>query len=139
MTPFRTERRVDWGDCDAAGIVFYPNYFRWMDSAFHELAESIGCGQRRLQNDFGLLGTPLIDTGCSFKAPASFGDPLEIAVLVTRLGESGFTLSYRFLRDGAQVAEGHEARVCVRAVSSAIARATIPDALRVGLEKLYAA
>ena len=139
MTPFRTERKVDWGDCDAAGIVFYPNYFRWMDSSFHEFAEAIGCSQRRLREELDLLGTPLIDAGCSFKAPASFGDALEIAVVATRLGESSFTLCYRFLRDGAQIAEGQEARVCVRGKSSAIARATIPQELRVGLEKFYAA
>ena len=25
--------RIQWGDCDPAGIVFYPNFFRWMDAA----------------------------------------------------------------------------------------------------------
>lgn len=22
---------VEWGDCNPAGIVFYPNYFRWFN------------------------------------------------------------------------------------------------------------
>ena len=25
--------QVHWGDCDPAGIIFYPTYFRWMDAA----------------------------------------------------------------------------------------------------------
>jgi acyl-CoA thioesterase FadM len=28
---------VEWGDTDAAGIVFYPNYYRWFDRAAHAL------------------------------------------------------------------------------------------------------
>jgi len=25
--------RIEFGDCDPAGIVFYPNFQRWMDAA----------------------------------------------------------------------------------------------------------
>jgi len=28
-----TRFTVEFGDCDPAQIVFYPNYFRWMDAA----------------------------------------------------------------------------------------------------------
>jgi acyl-CoA thioesterase FadM len=31
---FRTEILVAWGDCDPAGIVYYPNYFHWFDTIF---------------------------------------------------------------------------------------------------------
>ena len=24
---------VHWGDCDPAGIIFYPTYFRWFDAS----------------------------------------------------------------------------------------------------------
>ncbi len=24
---------IEWGDCDPADIVFYPNYFRWFDAS----------------------------------------------------------------------------------------------------------
>ena len=27
--------RVQWGDCDPAGIVFYPRYFEWFDAVHH--------------------------------------------------------------------------------------------------------
>ena len=33
---------VGWGDCDPAGIVFYPNYFRWFDDASWRLFEAGG-------------------------------------------------------------------------------------------------
>ena len=28
----RMQRTVEWGDCDPAGIIFYPTYYRWMDA-----------------------------------------------------------------------------------------------------------
>jgi acyl-CoA thioesterase FadM len=35
--PFHYDVTVAWGDCDEAGIVFYPNDFYWFDSAFQAL------------------------------------------------------------------------------------------------------
>ena len=32
--------KVRWGDTDAAGIVFYPNFYKWMDEATHEFLAS---------------------------------------------------------------------------------------------------
>jgi len=34
--------RIVWGDCDEQGIVFYPRYFYWMDSAFQALLRDAG-------------------------------------------------------------------------------------------------
>lgn len=135
MTPYVARRRVDWGDCDAAGIVFYPNYFRWMDSVFHELTESLGFDQRRLQAEFALFGTPLVDAGCTFKAPARYGDDLEIGVAVTRVGQSSLSLLYRFACTERAVAEGREARIFVQASTSGLAKAPIPAPLRPKLER----
>ncbi|MCG8596081.1 MAG: acyl-CoA thioesterase [Kiloniellales bacterium] len=137
MAPFATSRGVDWGDCDPAGIVFYPAYFRWMDSAFHELTAALGFDQRRLEEAFGLQGTPLVDAGCAFKAPASYGDRLDIEVAVTRIGTSGISLCYRFRQDRRLVAEGREARVFVRMTEKGIEKADIPAALRPGLEAFH--
>ena len=37
----RMQRTVEWGDCDPAGIIFYPTYYRWMDAAsWHLFAEA---------------------------------------------------------------------------------------------------
>ena len=33
---------VEFGDCDPAGIVFYPNYFRWMDVGTRRFFASCG-------------------------------------------------------------------------------------------------
>ncbi|MEM9010925.1 MAG: acyl-CoA thioesterase [Pseudomonadota bacterium] len=131
---FETSRLVEWGDCDPAGIAFYPNFFRWMDSAFHEMAASLGFGHAGIA-DHGLFATPLRDVGATFRSPARPGVRLEIGVGVTRIGRSGFALAYAFTADGQAVASGREDRVCVtRDEAGAIAKAPIPDSLRRLLE-----
>ncbi len=83
---FATKRKIEWGDCDSAGIVYYPNYFRWMDQAFHELALAEGFNQRRLSENYGLLGTPLVGAGGDFTSPATYGDIMDIEVWFTKIG-----------------------------------------------------
>ena len=48
--------RVDWGDCDPAGIVFYPNFYRWMDRGFWLLFESQNLTLEALNRRFGVFG-----------------------------------------------------------------------------------
>ncbi len=38
--------QVHWGDCDPAGIIFYPTYFRWIDAASWALFELAGFASR---------------------------------------------------------------------------------------------
>lgn len=137
MSTFQTTRLVEWGDCDAAGIVYYPNYYRWMDGTFHALTRSLGFDQRSLLEEHGLLGTPLVDTGCTFAAPATHGDTLTITARLVSLGSSSLKLAYTFARAGAPVARGHEARVFVRALpGGGIEKAAMPPAVRAALEPL---
>jgi len=132
---FRTRRHVDWGDCDAAGIVFYPNFFRWMDSVFHELSTEKGFDHTDL-DQYGVFATPLRDVGAAFRTPARYNTWLTVEALVTRVGETGFGIGYRFLAGDRLVAEGREDRVCVKQVLGGISKTPIPDPIRAALESL---
>lgn len=95
--------RVEFGDCDPAGIVWYPNFFGWMDAASrHFFAE---CGVPRWEETtrtLGVIGTPLVDTKSRFVNTASYGDTLHIAVTVREWREKSFVQSYRVTRDDPQ-------------------------------------
>ena len=39
---FKTRRRVEFRDTDAAGIVHFSAFFFWMESAEHELLRAAG-------------------------------------------------------------------------------------------------
>lgn len=135
MNAFTNERHIEWGDCDAAGIVFYPNYFSWMDATFHALTRTIGFDQRRLIEEHQLAGTPLVHADCAFRAPARYHDTLTIKSTVRKLSGSTVSLAYSFEVDGRVVAEGSETRVCVRTKTGGMEKAELPSDLRRGLER----
>jgi 4-hydroxybenzoyl-CoA thioesterase len=107
-----TRIHVEFGDCDPAGIVFYPNYFRWMDaSAWHYFA-AIGVARWDQVDDApGLIGIPLVDAGARFLRPASYGDTLDVDTTVTEWRERSFVLSHVVRRGDETLVEGREVRV----------------------------
>jgi len=101
---------VEWGDCDAAGIVFYPNYFRWFDAAFQKLLRLRGLSQRELGARYGIIGTGLIDCGARFKGPAAYGDEVELATRIEGFEPLSFTARHTVFKAGRVIVEGFEKR-----------------------------
>ena len=131
-------RQIEWGDCDSAGIVFYPNYFRWMDSTYHAFTRLVGFDQNSLPRDYGLFATPLIEGSCRFFSPARCYQKLQITPLVIRLGTTSLSLTYHFAIGDVPVAEGNEIRAFVTQDGNAIVKAPIPEAIRTSLEAYLA-
>ncbi|MCF1469284.1 acyl-CoA thioesterase [Agrobacterium vitis] len=109
MTTFETDYEVEWGDCDEAGIVFYPNYFYWLDCTFQRFLKSRGFGQRQNQTEFGAV-TPLVDAGMRFRAPARYDDRLRVEAHISSWEEKRLLVEYRLLCGEKLVAEGYEVR-----------------------------
>jgi 4-hydroxybenzoyl-CoA thioesterase len=100
---------VQFGDCDPAGIVYYPNFYRWFDNASHKLAEDAGLGLRALQAQ-GFIGLPLAETGAKYLRPALFGDRIVVHSEVTGFEPRRFRVEHRILRDDTVLVEGFEVR-----------------------------
>ena len=82
--------QVDWGDCDPAGIVFYPNFYRWMDRGFWLLFGSRGLTLDVLRERYKALGGPLVDTGATFLQPVQPGEILTVSSLIQHWGTKSF-------------------------------------------------
>jgi 4-hydroxybenzoyl-CoA thioesterase len=108
----RRRIRVDWGHCDPAGIVFYPNYFRWFDQCTSTLFESAGLPLAQLYRDHGLKGFPLLDTRATFSASASFGDDLDAESSVIEWTAKTLKVRHRFQRGATLAVDGWELRIC---------------------------
>ena len=102
---------VSWGDCDAAGVVFYPRYYAWFDACTHAMLGAAGLGHHALRERYGVIGTPLVRTSAEYRSPATYDDVLEARSTVTRVGRSSFTVTHRLELDGRLVVEGEEVRV----------------------------
>src|ERR1700704_5800187 len=82
----RHEITVEWGDCDPAGIVYYPAYFRWIDQATYRLFLAAGLKRDGLDNGRWTEGTPLVNAECSFRRASQHGEKLTIESHVSRFG-----------------------------------------------------
>src|SRR5262245_12732559 len=58
---FRREVRIEWGDCDPAGIVFYPRYLAFFDANTAYLFEAAGLPKADLVRTYDIVGMPLVD------------------------------------------------------------------------------
>lgn len=95
-------QRVEFGDCDPARIVWFPNFFRWIDAASRHFFLQCGVPPwHETEKASGLIGTPLVDTHARFVKTASYGDTLQIHVHVAEWREKSFVQRYQIRRTNA--------------------------------------
>jgi 4-hydroxybenzoyl-CoA thioesterase len=107
---------VMFGDCDPAGIVFFPNYLKWMDAS--SLNFFIQCGVppwRELVKTTGIIGTPLLEINTKFQRPATYGETLQVHTSIEEWRDKVFIHRHIVKRGDALLCEGTEVRAfCMR-------------------------
>ena len=107
--------QLRWGECDPAGIIFYPTYFLWFDAAAWNMFAQVGYHAKRMRAEH--LAMPLVAAGCEFKHPAEQEDRAEVRSRIARWGRKSFVLAHDVVRvDGTLLATGSETRVWGRYV-----------------------
>jgi 4-hydroxybenzoyl-CoA thioesterase len=103
--------QLQWGDCDPAGIIFYPTYFRWIDAATWHLFAEAGYHAKRMKAEGRSM--PLVAASCEFKHPAEQEDRCEVRSHISRWGGKSFVVSHDVVRlaDSLLLAQGSETRV----------------------------
>ena len=92
---FSRDVRVRFGDCDPAGIVFYPRYFEMFNNLVEDwCADGLGASFHELHGVRG-LGLPTVSVSTDFVATSKLGDVLRAELSVTKLGASSLTLAIR--------------------------------------------
>jgi 4-hydroxybenzoyl-CoA thioesterase len=125
------EVRIVWGDCDEQGIVFYPKYFYWMDSAFQALLRDAGQSVRAMREGFGIFGIPIVEANARFLASMTHEEILRIDAEIRHWGETSLRAEYKGFCGDRPIFEGFEARVWLgRASNGQPAAVAIPDAFK---------
>lgn len=106
MAIFEREVPISFGDCDPAGIVFYPNYFRWMDATFHAFLHDRSDGHAALCARLGARGLGLMEAKLGFRSPATEGMTLGYVILGIEWSDRSFEIHYRARQAGRLVLEG---------------------------------
>lgn len=103
---------ISWGDCDTAGIVYYPQYFRMFDSCTAAIFRMVtGIDKRAMIERYGIVGFPMVDTGARFYIPSRFGEEIQVHTSVPKIGRSSFEVSHRVFRGEDLAIEAFEKRV----------------------------
>ena len=114
---FRTnvvQRRIQWGECDPAGIVFYPRYFEMFDAATTAMfSAATGLTKYQLFETYRFAGYPMVDTRARFLIPCRFGDDVMIETSMTEVKRSSFNITHLLKMGGALAVEAFETRVWV--------------------------
>ena len=87
--------RIEWADCEPAGIVFYPRYFAMFDTSTHHLFEAAGWKKADLIREFSIIGYPMVDTRAKFIAASSFGDDIVIETRIAAFRNSSFDVEHK--------------------------------------------
>ena len=104
--------RVQWGDCDPAGIVFYPRYFEWFDAGTILLFEkATGLTKIKMLERYGGAGLALVEASAKFAVPSQYGDDIEIETSVKEFGRASFSMLHKVTKAGVPALEGYEKRV----------------------------
>jgi len=106
--------RIEWGDCDPAGIIFFARYFDIFDVSTTVLLErALGMKKIDYLKAYDFAGHPLVETRARFRQPTRYGDDITIESVVVGCGRSSFKVEHRLTHGGALAVEGFETRVWV--------------------------
>jgi 4-hydroxybenzoyl-CoA thioesterase len=107
---------VQFGDCDPAGIVFFPNFNRWMDQASLAFFMAQGIPPwRELVKTRGIIGTPLLEIHTKFIKTATYGEHLSIHTSIDEWSAKTFRQRHVVQRGETLICEGTEVRAfCIR-------------------------
>jgi len=123
---FIMRRRVEFFDTDMAGIVHFTSYFRYMETAEHELFRSLGLIITAPQAE-RKTGWPRISCDFEFKDSLRFNEEFEIHVSVVQIGVRSVTYEAEIIRNSTLVARGHSTSVfCALKSKGQMVAANIP-------------
>jgi 4-hydroxybenzoyl-CoA thioesterase len=104
--------RVQWGDCDPAGIVFYPRYFEWFDASTILLFEkATGMTKIKMLEKYNGAGLALLEARAVFKVASHYGEDIDIETQVTEFRRSSFFVEHKVTKAGVLALEGYETRL----------------------------
>jgi acyl-CoA thioester hydrolase len=80
---FRVEKKVHWSDTDAAGIVWFPNFFGWFEDAEEEIfTATLGRTRQSLLDELK-FGMPRVEATAKYRSPVRAGETVRIGIAST--------------------------------------------------------
>jgi acyl-CoA thioester hydrolase len=133
-SPLILERRVDFAQTDAAGILHFSTYFLYMEAAEAALFRELGIPLLWRDAD-GAFGFPRIDCHCKFRQPAEFDDLIRITLRIEEILSGRIHYAFTFTgQDGRRRATGAMTTACAhRDEAGQLRSVPLPERVRAAL------
>ena len=121
---FCHNRVVRFGECDPAGVAYYPEFFNW----FHQAMEA--CFEEYLEVPYAqmiqTIGLPAVQTSAEFRTPIPVGTTIDVEVCIERLGRSSIEWRFNIWIEGSVAAVGRVKTVCISVTEGTFHFASTP-------------
>jgi 4-hydroxybenzoyl-CoA thioesterase len=126
---FEARFQTHWSDADAAGIVYFPHFFRFVEHAEEELFRSAGKGLQQLLQEHKIW-MPRVEAFSKFSKPIPVGAAIRVQLQPQLQGEKTIRYNFEIVDDQSsdKLVAGYVTVVCVEAGQFKATR--IPDAIR---------
>ncbi|KAF3361608.1 1,4-dihydroxy-2-naphthoyl-CoA hydrolase [Chlamydiales bacterium STE3] len=130
---FIAKNKVRMHDTDMAGILYFARQFRFAHDALEDFFEQET--GTNFDDVFKKQKSAFVIVHCEadYFTPLAVGDPLDIHLLVNRIGQTSFTLFYKIFRKGHLVGTVKTVHVAIK--TDTRTKTEIPAMIRNALEK----
>ena len=122
---FRFPVRVYYEDTDAAGVVYYANYLKFMERARTEWLSSLGFDLAVVEREHGIVFV-VHRIEIDFRRPAQLSDRLDVTLTLVELGRARLVADQAILRDSELLTQARICLACLDASSWRPARIPAP-------------
>lgn len=106
--------RVYYEDTDSGGVVYHADYLKFMERARTEFLRSLGFGQAKLKDEYGVLFV-VRSLALQYRRPARFDDALEVVTQLKELGRSLMKFEQQIYRNDELLIDAAVDIVCIDA------------------------
>lgn len=107
---FRLKRRVQFYETDAAGIVHFSTYFRYMEEAEHAMWRAAGLSIAAHNSE---IGWPRVNVSFEYFKPLRFEDEFEVHIRIVEIAEKRIRYNCALTRGDVSIATGTMTIACV--------------------------
>lgn len=100
---FKVKRKINFYDCDAAGVLFFARIYELCHSAYEELIASFNLEEDYWDNEDYIV--PIIKSEASYHKPIKYGETITVEIKVVQLKSSSFELNYECKNEKGEVTD----------------------------------
>lgn len=109
MRMHETQIRVRYQETDNMGVVYYANYFIWLEVARTEYFRSSGISYRHIEEKGSYM--MVAGASCQYKAPARYDDVVRIQTWIANMRNSSLDFAHKLYIGERLIATGESVHV----------------------------